>query len=262
MIKKHFRSLFFLLALNLILISPTVFLEIPLVLMLSFLIVLDLYLVFFPQLKLLGQIPRDHFSPNDIWGVTQIMKELTEKNSLHNVQCYKTKMDCHFSVCFGNHWSYSIVLSEKLLDFLSEKQLRLLLSYYLHSISTGYTFYFSLLSAWLYFINFLFAIISYPINFFKKNKRPPKIITFIVCGVLSWFTKSSFCRLDKSFSTENDFALFLMEMNSIFRLEKEDLNLHFLPISIIADFCIKNYYSLYPSIKKRVRNLIGSYPPI
>lgn len=281
MAKTHFKSYLFLLILNLILLSPAIFLEVRFLIPLaSFLVIFNTYLFFFPQLNILKKIPTQHFTPYDPWDVIILSKELANKKNIKNVICYKSKKPFPFSVCFGNSRGYYIIISEPLLNLLSKKELNTLLAYYFHAIRTGNIFYLSLLSGLIYTLESLFFIINYPRNFFnlfgglkKSRQMPSKSITVFILLIFGWLTKPLFHHLDKSFSSIKDknldgianskkLALLLWKINSLYRLEKISTLLYLAPIFITGNPFIKNNsQSLYPKIKLRVKNLTGLYPP-
>lgn len=264
-LKSYLPICTFLLGLNLVLLSPLLVLGLKfLILFLFFLLVLNLYLLFFSQLQLFKSMEVYSFTPQDSWGVHDLSRKLSQKYSIKNISCYKSKASFPFSLCFGNSQKYSIVLSEQLLELLSFKEIETLLNYYFYVVSKKSVFYFSVLSAFIYLINQILFIINFPVYFFRKRKHQ-QASTWIHL-FLSWTTKKRLSQLDKDFSADSgqskELAFLLWNLHFIYKINKKSIPIHWHLLSIVSDGLFPNIdHSLYPDIKLRIKNLVGDYPP-
>ncbi len=267
--KSHFKSFFLVIFINFLLCLPVLlFLEAQfLVPTIAFLGIFNAYLYLFHLQKILKHFPFQHFGPNDPWKVTTSFKSLEKPSGFKNVNCYKTKVDFPVSICFGNPREYFIIFSESLLDALSEKEIKLLLSYYIQSVSNGSTLFLTLISGIIYCLDGFLFLINYPFKYFQKTK-PVNFLMVWILYILSWPTKPLFSRLDRQFAKTKEekklWASLLWKLDSLYKLEKRNFPIFFTSL-FLANPLTNNkwecYISLQPKIRSRVKNLIGSYPP-
>ncbi len=267
--KPLFQSFFLLIFINLFpCLLVLFFLKLPfLIPTLALLCVFNIYLYQFHSLKILKNFTHQHFSPNDPWKVMTSFKKMQKEADLENLHCYKTKMDYPVSVCFGTPKNYSIIFSEQLLDTFSEKEIKLLLSYYFQAISRGSILFLTLLSGIIYCMDRLLFVLNSPLRFFQKNKS----INFLRVwnlSIWSWLTRPLFLKLDRQFmKTEKEkrlWASFLWKVDSLYKQEKRNFPTFFAPVFLtnpLTNIKSIGYTFLHPKIRSRVKNLIGSYPP-
>ena len=206
-----------------------------------------------------------HFSPEDFYQIHSTFEKLKKQNNLQNVQLLKLK--AKDSACFylsGLRGS-SIVLSENTLDSFDQKEMACFLSYAFQKIKSGDLLFLTVLSAFLFLLEKVFYILSYPLVFFKRKKN---LGMAVMLKILSLMTKGIFYSNDKKLllqkKTARNQALFLWKLDSWTALNPPQLPLFFAPLfltNFLTNFYEKDYISLQPLIKNRVKKLVGGYPP-
>ena len=267
---KFYKTFLFLFSLNALLILPAGLLFpirflIPVSL---FALILDIFLLFFIPIYVKKTYLYSVFPIDDPYKLCSVFNSLKTDHNLKHVQLLKLQgID---SVCFdlSGFNSSIIVLSENILESFSQKEIAYFLSYAFQKIQSGDSLFLTVLSAFLFLLEKVFYILSYPFVFLKKKNTKRSGIAFML-KILSFMTKSVFYNNDKKLLLKNkiegkDQALFLWKLESFITLNPPSLPGFFAPLfltNFLTNSNGKDYISLQPLIKDRVKNLVGSYPP-
>ena len=268
---KFYKSFLFLFGLNFLFVLPVwLFFDLRYLVPVSvFLLILNLFLVFFAGFYLKRNFSFSAFVPEDPYGVHSTFEGLKNIYNLRNVQLLKIKHKGYsfFYFCTGKKSFF--VLSEDLLEGLSKRDIKLLLSYPFQMAKSGDLFFLTLLSAFLFLIEKLLYFSNYPLSFFKKDSaKRGNLFLFLVLGALSLMTKNIFYREDKNvFLREQkgqEQALFLWRLDSIFTVNPPKTPPFMAPLFLtnpLTDSIWQGYIPLQPLTQKRIKHLTGIYPP-
>ena len=264
------KAFLFLGGLNLFLLLPVLlFLEISfLIPAFVLLLIFNLFLYFFPEIKLKNCFSMEDFPPDDFWEIQRFLEDMKSSFPVKKVHCYKTKHLFPFFFCFGNSYKSYIVFSESFLDIFGEENRKQVLNYCLHMVATGETFFLTLLSAFLFLTEKFLRGISLPLQFFNKQKRKINILMIFILKVVGWITRPVFYRLDrlaaKKEEEKQDLSLFLWKLQALYEVQEKRLPLFLIPlfpVSPLTDSKERCYINLQPQIRPRVKALIKIYPP-
>ena len=322
--KKFQKTFLFLFALNAFFLLLAVFLF-PirfLIPVFVFALILDIFLLFFMTFFVRKKYAFAVFPPHDFYNLNLIFEKLKTQHGLKNIHLLRpTEID---SACFyiSAPNNSMIVISENILESFSEENMLYFLSYAFQKIKSGDALFLTVLSSFLFIVEKLFFVLSYPFMYFKKKKT--KFLALdLVYKILSLMTRKLFYNNDrllyqsnlsflldancgqkqsykediiknkdmhegeaanksaeedesgreslKEGSTEKDLrekrrnqALFLWKLDSFLSLNPPHLPIFFAPVfltNFLTNLEEKDYISLQPLIKSRVKNLVGGYPP-
>ena len=267
---KFYKSFLFLFIFNLCFILPTWFLFkvqflIPLFVFLS---ALNLFLIFSSFLYFTKQ-NFTAFPPDDPYSVSKIFENLKTDYKISNVQLLKTS-NTNYSIFYfsGGNKSF-IVLSEKLLECFSKKDIRYLLSYPFQMIQTGDLFFLSLLSGFLFLIEKILYGLNYPLRLILRRPYKKEMFSLILLlKSCSFITKKLYRNLDKSFSNQKQDmekqSLVLWKLHSLTKVCPPKMPFFTAPLFLtnpLTDSQWECYISLQPFIKERIEALNMAYPP-
>lgn len=272
---RFYKSFLFLFCLNFLFICPVwLFFDLRfLVPVFAFLFFLNLFLLFFNRFYFKKNFAFSFFAPEDAYGVHLIFEGLKTTYNLDNIQLLKVKhLSCSFF--YFNGWNKSFVaLSEDLLEIFSKEDIRRLLCYPFQMEKSGDLFFLTLLSNFIFVIEFvigkLLYYLNYPLFLFRqKLVKKENLILVFVLRALSLMTKTIFYNLDKSLlsdKNENEkLAILLWRLHSLVKIKPPKVFPFMSPLFLtnpLTDLSWECYISLQPSIKERVESLGVSYPP-
>ena len=266
---KFYKTFLFLFSLNALLILPMSLLFhvrflIPICLLA---LVLDVFLLCFMTFYTRKTSLFSAFPPDDPYKLSFCFEQLKQKNNLKNIQLLKLQgVD---SACFylSDLGGSLVVLSENILESFSQKDRAYFLSYAFQKIKSGDALFLTVLSAFLFFVENFFYVLSYPFVFLKKQKTEI-LDKGLIFKILSLITRNTFYNNDKLLLKEEaqkrDQAIFLWKLNSFLSLNPPQLPRFFAPVfltNFLTNLYEKDYISLQPLIKRRIKKLVGSYPP-
>ena len=230
-------------------------------------LILDVFLLFFMSLYARKTYLFSVFPPEDSYQLHSTFERLKKQHNLQNIQLLKLKD--RDSACFylSDLSGSIVVLSENILESFSQEEMTCFLSYAFQKIQSGDLLFLTVLSAFLFLLEKIFYVFSYPFVFLK-NKKTKKTGMALTFKMLSLMTKNIFYKNDKLLlKTEikkRNQAIFLWKLDSFTALNPPQLPLFFAPLfltNFLTNLYGREYISLQPLIKNRVKNLVGSYPP-
>ena len=264
---KFYKTFLFLFILNGFFVFPAVIFWNPrfLIPVFALVLVLDIFLLFFSGFYLRKKLLFSAFAPQDPYN--SIFEELKNSWNVKNAQLLKVKQLGFSFFYFKGFEKYFIVLSEDLLERFSPKEIKHLLNYPFKMIKSGDLLFLTVLSLFLLLIEKLASCLNSPVGFFKKRAVQKKsLFLALILKILSLITKRVFKNLDQSLSasSKNQLALILWKLDSLSQIKPPKLSLFFAPLFLtnpLTDEAGKDYTSLQPLIKHRVKALAGDYPP-
>lgn len=268
---KFYKSILFLLVLDLLFVLPVwFFLDVRfLIPTFVFLLIFNLSLFFFPDFYLRKKFLFSVFTPDDPYGVSVLFEDLKKQNDFKDIQLLKIAgLDCAFFY-FNLGKKVFVALSEDILQNFPKENIKYFLSYPFYLSRSGDLLFLTLLSGFLFFTEKLIYFLSYPIFFIrKKSVKKENLFLVFILSCCSLITKRIFYKADKNlFLKEEDKkkqALFLWKLNAFMRL-KSTKNFPFLaPLFLtnpLTDSDWECYISLQPLIEDRLKSLTGVYPP-
>lgn len=267
---RFYKSVLFLLGLNAVLLLPVALLSLKyLILAFVFLIVLDLFLLFFSGFHLQKKFSFSVFPPEDFYGAGRIFDNLKKHYALKNVQLFKVKEPSYSFFCFQNGRRVFVVLSEDLLEIFSKEDIKCLLSYPFQMARSGDLLFLTIISNFLFLVEKFSYFLNYPLYFFgKRNPERKALLVVLVLKTMSFMTKGIFEKADRNFSStkgeKGGQALILWSLDSLMRVKNQQISSFLAPLFLmnpLTDSVWESYISLQPLIKDRVKGLTGIYPP-
>jgi len=266
--RVFYKSFLFLVALTALFLLGIFFLLeirflIPTVLLLFF---LNLFLCFFTSYFIKKNYRFSHFPKDDFYGISALFEEFKKKNGNPRVQLLKSEeLTCLY---WGGPQGSMIALSEDFLESFNKKQAGCFLAYAFKKIKSGDLFFFSLLSSFLYLTLKPASILGRPL-FFKREKKERNFLEKGLIKLLSLTIQPLFYKTDKElFKTleqKREQALFLWNLESFTRLQKQKIPLFLSPLCLIdplaGSFEEENQAVLQPLVKNRLKKLTKTYPP-
>lgn len=268
---RFYKSFLFLFFIDFLLIGLVVlFLDIQyLIPAVACIAVLDGLLLFFMSFYLKRKNIFSAFPPDDSYGLSLLFEKLKKEYQVDNVQLLKVNNLSPSFFYFASPQQSFIALSEDILENFSKENIQFLLSYAFHFIKSGDLLFLTLLSSALYFLQRFFYFLNYPLFFVRKRmkKRGSLAVAFVFL-LLSGMTRKIFLRGDTFLSSHQNLkenqALFLWRMDSFLKLHSPKISPFMSPLFLtnpLTDSYSECYVPLQPLMEKRMKLLIGSYPP-
>ena len=269
---KFYRVFLFLLALDLALILPIALFLNPRFLIPSFvfLAIFNIWILFFFGYCLKRKLAFSRFSPEDPYGASRAFESLKARFNLKKARLLKAKGMGRAFFFFGDGLSLSAAVSEELLESLPEEDIKRLLAYPFQLAQSGDLLFLTALSHFALLAENILYFLNRPLAFFGKAPADKKesLALFFGLRLLAFAARRAFRRADKALSpTEEDKkkqALFLWRLDSLTSLNHQRAFAFMAPLFLtnpLTNSNRKNYVSLQPLIKKRVKALGGDYPP-
>ncbi|MCY4321262.1 MAG: hypothetical protein OXC37_02500, partial [Bdellovibrionaceae bacterium] len=228
-------------------------------------LILYLFLLFFMGVYIKRTYSFSEILPGDPYQIHSDFEKLKKQYKLKNVRLLKIKDMESVYFYFNSFKTVFIVLSEDILENFNIKDILCFLSYAFQKGKSGDVLFLTVLSSFLFLWEKVFFILSYPLFFLKKNKKRS---LFFMLKFLSLISRNVFYKNDKLlFKTESqkkDQALSLWKLDNFTRFNLSPMPLFLSPLfltKLLTNYCEKDYISLQPLIKNRIKNLLGSYPP-
>ncbi len=285
--------IFFALALSVFFLLPSVLFFHPLffAFCLAALLAALRALLWLPESLTDRHVPLQSLPPEDPWGLSRIMENLkadlmakrgaaSKKKRLLALRgrrpapvCLKAASAAPFSLCLAPVFGAPrIIVSEALLDSLSERERESLMAWHFQAAASGEAVFLTLISQ---VMRFVFAAMR-PLRLFSKKSAGPQsfyLAERLVFGLTFWaaslFARPVFLKLDRLAAAGHhgrETALLLWKAGSLSQTNPPPLPLFFAPLSPVcllagAAAGIRRPASLHPKKRARIKALAGAYPP-
>lgn len=269
------------------------FLPLPyLVLILIFFIVLNVWLLFFPEFFFMRKLKARPAFLTDSKGILKIWKAAQKTSSTKRATCYIVEEGAPFSFYFSGFRADSAVFSKSLLELLTLEEAKALVCYFFTVFSTGWGLFFTVFSFFCSPVWILFFLLEAPFRFFysiglvtlnrkerkkemiekkgslgMKKQRGHESFSLLVLKLLSLFFYRTFLYLDRKTHQKPEgkaLGRALWKVESLYKTETLSLSFWMLPLFFGNPLTFRFYgwyLSFQPRLRQRVKALVGYYPP-
>lgn len=275
-----YRSFFLLLALSVFFLLPAVWFFHPLFFAFCLAALLSALkaLLWLPESFADQHAPLQRLPPEDPWGLSRLMEELKadladkrggKKNRFWPSRpapvCLKASAEAPFSLCLAPVFGApKIIISESLLDILSEQERKRLAAWHFQAAVSGGAVFLTLISRIMRFV----YIVPLSLRLFSKSAAGRMFVSRLVFRAASVLARPVFLKLDQLAAAGHhgrETALLLWKACSLSQTQPPDLPLFFAPLSPV---CLlagarrkRRPASLHPKKKARIKALAGGWPP-
>ena len=195
------------------------------------------------------------FPKDDFYGISKTFEQMKQSYPASKLELLKTKDQELYWTFFGRS---KLALSEDFLDSFNQKERKLFLSYVFQLERSGDLFFISLASAFLFVVQKIAGVLTYPLILKKSSKTYDKFSLWLFSLFMKSFLYQADQKLVEDPDEKSEQALFLWRLSSFTKLNsKSPLPLFLAPLCLINPL---KFSEGYPPIKLRIKRLIGSFP--